>query len=136
MLEFVNKLVYSTRAHQNTWGRVSQAWKRVPRRDDEVWTLHNVWDIQRGCWQICRRTMAVLLHMCSGFPTEILKQMIMTSLYDVTSFSHLIEGGNYKREHNRASGLLLLLSSGCFDTSVWVFVSHQPSTLAVSVPLE
>ena len=29
MLEFVNKLVYGMRAHWNTWGRVSQARKRV-----------------------------------------------------------------------------------------------------------
>ena len=39
MLEFVNKLVYGMRVHQNTWGRVSQAQKRVQKRDDEVWTL-------------------------------------------------------------------------------------------------
>ena len=44
--------------------------------------------------------MAVLLHMHSGFPTEILEQMIMMSLYDITRFSHAIEGGNYKRGHN------------------------------------
>ena len=25
---FINKLDYGMRAHQNTWGRVSQAWKR------------------------------------------------------------------------------------------------------------
>ena len=25
---FIDKLDYGTRAHQNTWGRVSQAWKR------------------------------------------------------------------------------------------------------------
>ena len=42
-------------------------------------------------------TMAVLLCMCSGFPTEMLEQMIVTSLYDVTTFSHDTEGGNYKR---------------------------------------
>ena len=67
-----------------------------------------------GCWQICRQTMAVLLHMCSGFPAQILEQMIVTSLHDITRFSHATEGGNYKREHDQALGLLLSLSSGCF----------------------
>ena len=76
---------------------MSQAWERVWKRDNEVWTLHNIWDIWHGCWQIHRQTMAVLLCMHSGFPTEILEQMIVTSLYDVTRFSHATEGGNYKR---------------------------------------
>ena len=66
---------------------MSLAWKRVWKRDNEVWTLHNIWDIWRGCQQICRRTMVVLLYMCSGFPTEILEQMIVTSLYDVMRVS-------------------------------------------------
>ena len=97
VLEYVNKLVYGMKVHQNTWGRVSQAQKRVWKRDDEVWTLCNIPDIWCGCWWICRQTMVVLLHMHSGFPTEILEQMIVTSLYDVTRFSHTTEGGNYKR---------------------------------------
>ena len=66
---------------------------------------------------MCRRTMVILLCMCSGFPTEILEQTIMTSLYDVTRFSHVIEGGNYKRECDQASGLLLSTAI----TVVWVF---------------
>ena len=59
----------------------------------------------------------------------------MTSLYDVTRFSHATEGGNYKRR--------VQLSLGPAITVVWVFqqafgsiLSHRPSTLAVSVPLE
>ena len=96
-LEYVNKLVYSTRLHQNTWQRVSQAQKRVWKRDNKVQTLCNIWDIWHGHWRIHRQTMAVLLHMCSGFPAEILEQMIVTSLYDVTRVSHATVGGNYKR---------------------------------------
>ena len=79
--------------------------------------------------------MAVLLHMCSGFPAEILEQTIMTSLYDVMRFSHAIEGGSYKRR--------VQLSLGAAAITVWVFqqafgslLSHRPYTLAVSVPLE
>ena len=41
--------------------------------------------------------MAALLHMCSGFPTGILEQMIVTSLYDVMRVSRAAVGGNYKR---------------------------------------
>ena len=103
---------------------MSQAWKRVQKRDNEVWTLHNIQDIERGHWQICRWTMVVLLHMCSGFPTEILEQMIMMSLYDVMRVSHATEGGNYKRRAWPSLGLLLL-SSGCSDTSVWAFTKPQ-----------
>ena len=44
-----------------------------------------------------RQTMAVLLCMHSGFPAKLMEQMIMTSLGDVTGFSHAIEGRKYKR---------------------------------------
>ena len=38
----------------------------------------------------------------------------------------LLWEGNIKGEHDRASGAAVL-SSGCFDTSVWVF--NKPQTL-------
>ena len=47
---------------------------------------------------MCRQMMAVLLCMRSGFPTKLMEQMIVTSLDDVTGFSHVIEGGKYKRK--------------------------------------
>ena len=94
--------------------------------------------IWHGCWQcVHRQTMAFLLHMCSGFPTKMVEQMIVTSWNDITRISHVIEGVNYKRgKCNRAWGsefgvwLLLLLSSGCFGTSVRVFT--KPQTLYLS----
>ena len=43
------------------------------------------------------KTVAVPLHMCSGFPTLRLEQTIVMSLYDVTRISHATVGGNYKR---------------------------------------
>ena len=135
-LEYVNKLVYSKRAHWNTWGRVSQAWKRVQKRDNEVWTLHNIWDLWHGCRWMCRWTMAVLLHVHSGSSTEILEQTIVTSLYDVTRVSHATVGGNYKRR-------LWLSLRGCYYCHLGVLtqefgslISHRPSNLAVLVPLE
>ena len=110
--------------------------KGIRKRDKEVWNLHNIQDFWHGCQQMCRQTVAVLLHMHSGFPTLRLEQMIMMSLYDVTRISCATVGGNYKR---RAP-----LSLGAAVTVVWVFqhmrlgplTSHRPSTLAVSMPLE
>ena len=46
---------------------------------------------------MCRRTLAVLACMRSGFPAGRSEQMIMTLFHDVTRISHAIEGGNYKR---------------------------------------
>ena len=57
------------------------------------------WFIWHGHQQMHRRTMAVLLHMCSGFPTKLMEQMIVMSLDDVRRFSHAIEG-SIKGEHN------------------------------------
>ena len=46
---------------------------------------------------MCRQTMVVLLHMHNGFPAKLMEQMIVMSLDDGTRFSHVIEGGKYKR---------------------------------------
>ena len=46
---------------------------------------------------MCRRTMAALLCMHSGFPVKLMEQTIMMSLDDVMRFSHAIEGEKYKR---------------------------------------
>ena len=85
------------RAHQNTWRRVSQAGKGIRKRDNEVWPLRNIQDFWCGCLWMCRQTMAVLLHMSSGFPAKRLQQMIVTSLYDIMRVSCATVGGNYKR---------------------------------------
>ena len=71
--------------------------KGIQKRDDEVQTLCNIQDFQHGCQWMCRQTVAVPLHMHSGFPTKRLEQMIVMSLYDVTRVSHATVGGNYKR---------------------------------------
>ena len=77
---------------------------------------------------MCRQTMAVLPCMHIGFPTKLMEQMIVTSLYDVMRISHAREGGKYKRESitkPKELQLLLLLSSGCFDISIRVFTKLQ-----------
>ena len=71
--------------------------KGIQKRDNEVWTLRNIWDFWCRCQWMCRQTMAVLLCMHSGFPTKRLEQTIVTSLYDVTRVSHATVGRNYKR---------------------------------------
>ena len=84
-------------------------------------------DAQTNCGQFC---------MHSGFHTERLEQMIVTSLYDIMRVSHATVGGNYKRRVQPSLGAVV--------TVIWVFqhkhlgllTSHRPSTLAVSVPLE
>ena len=53
--------------------------------------------------------------MHSAFPTEILEQMIVTSLYDVMRFSHATEGGNYKRR------VQLSFEAAAAITVIWVF---------------
>ena len=83
--------------------------------------------------------MAVLLHMCSGFPTLLVEQMIVMSLNDVTRISHAIERGNYKK-----GSATKLIEFGCYyycrlgvlAQALGSLRSHIPSTLAVSVPLE
>ena len=40
---FINKVVYGMRAHQNTWGRVSQAPKWVQKRDNKIPNFCNKW---------------------------------------------------------------------------------------------
>ena len=40
--ENINKLDSGMRAHQNTWGRVSQAGKRDYKRDEEVWNSRSI----------------------------------------------------------------------------------------------
>ena len=84
MSKLLNKVVYGTRVHQNTWGRVSHAQNRVWKRDDKVWNLCHFRFIWHGCQWVCRQTMAVLLHMHSGFPTKLMEQTIVMSLGDVT----------------------------------------------------
>ena len=43
VFENVNKLDSSMRAHQNTWGRVSQAQERDYKRDEEVQSSCSNW---------------------------------------------------------------------------------------------
>ena len=133
---FIIKLDYGTRAHSNTRGRVSQAWKGIRKRDNEVWTLCNIQGFQCGCQWMCRWTVTVLLCMHNGFPADRLEQMIMTSLYDIMRVSHAIVQGNYKREHDRASGLLCYCHLGVSTPAFGPLTSYTPSTLAVLVPLE
>ena len=83
--------------------------------------------------------MAVLLHMCSGFPTKMVEQAIVTSLNDVTTFSHVRKGGNYKRGSAtklEEFGCCYYCHLGVQAQALGTLQSHRPSTSAVSVPLE
>ena len=87
-----NKLDSGTRVHQNTWGRVSQAWKGGWKIDNEVQSFHSNKGFQCGCQCIHRQTMGVLMHMCSAFPTGKMEQMIMTLLCDSMRISCAVKG--------------------------------------------
>ena len=101
--------------------------KGIWKRDNEVWTLHNILDFWHGCQWMCRQTMVVLLCMHSGFPAERLEQMIVTSLYDVTRVSCATVGRNYKRR--------AWLSLGAAVTVIWVFQHKRLGLWQATDPL-
>ena len=72
--------------------------------------------IWHGCQQVHRQIMAVLLHMCSGFPAKMVEQTFVTSLNDVMSISHALERGNYKRGSTTE-----LEELAAAITVIWVF---------------
>ena len=83
--------------------------------------------------------MAVLLHMCSGFPAKMVEQTIVTSLNDVMRISHVREGGKYKRgsaTELEEFGCCYYCRLGVLAQALGSLPSHRPSTLAVLVPLE
>ena len=90
-------------------------------RDKEKTIWFGCSDSNWGFWQQCqwmhRQIMAFHLHMHSGFPTERLEQMIMTSLNDVTVISHTIWGGKYIRKSELKPGVL----SGFLALNSWVY---------------
>ena len=60
--------------------------------------------------------MAVLLHMCSGFPAKMVEQMFVTSLNDIMRISCAIEGRTIKGEAQLGSRSL-----AAAITVIWVF---------------
>ena len=76
--------------------------------------------------------MAFPLHMCSGLPMEKVEQTIVMSLHDVTMIAHAIWGGKYIRRAHSSFRAVIWVS----DTEwLGLLLSHQPSTLAILVPL-
>ena len=59
--------------------------------DSETKRRHSVLSVKtvnwHGCRQVCRRPLADHLRMCSGFPTKMMEQTIVTSFNDVTRIS-------------------------------------------------
>ena len=121
VFENINKLNSGTRAHQNTWGRVSQAWKRYYERDEEVWHSCSIWGSGMDAGVCTDKHWQFQCKCAVVFPAERSEQIIMTSLCDVTRISHAIGGGNYKKRawpslggcHNYHLGVLVL--------NIWVY---------------
>ena len=83
--------------------------------------------------------MVVLQHMCSGFPTKMVEQKIVTSLNDIMRISCAIEGGKYKRgsaTELEEFGCCYYCHLGVSAQALGSSPSHRPSTSAVSVPLK
>ena len=57
-----------------------------------------VWEIGQGCWQVCRQVHLTPLHMYKDFPTQMQKQMTVTSSGDVTDVLLTYIMGGYKSE--------------------------------------
>ena len=74
------------RVHQNTWGRVSQAWKSGYGIDELVHVLQlGLSDLIGGDVGRCiGGPSRTLLHMHKVFPARRGKQMIVMSISDVT----------------------------------------------------
>ena len=70
--------------------------------------------------------------MCSGFPKVKVEQMIMTSLDDVTMITRAIWGGKYIRRAHLGFRAVTWVSG---TEQLGLLLSHQPSTLAILVPL-
>ena len=96
MLKSFNKLVYGMRAHQIPGGECHRHKRGFGKE-----TMRFGISITFGLFGMdagrCADKLWQFFCMHSGFPTKLMEQMIMTSLYDVTRFSHAIEGGKYKR---------------------------------------
>ena len=89
--------------------------------------------IWHGHQWVCRQIMVVLLCMCSGFPAKMVQQMFVMSLNDVTSISHALEGGNYKRGSTtelKEFGCCYYCHLGVQAQVFWV--STKPQTLYLS----
>ena len=126
------------RAHQNTWGRVSQAWKRVQKGNNDISYFQfkrligiNASGYADDCWQfVCTCTVI--------FPPKWWSRLSWH--HKTTSQESLMhkKGGKYKRGSS-----VELEEFGCCCIVIWVFIhtlyglllSHRPSTSAVLVPL-
>ena len=69
----------------------------VKEKTERFGNIYSNWGFQHGCWQMCRWTTMLLVHMFSGFPAGRSKQTIVMSWNDVTRISCAIFGENYKR---------------------------------------
>ena len=105
VLENVNKWDTSVRVHQNTWRRVSQAWKRDYKRDKEVQSSHSNWGSSMDAgrcadehWQFQCTCAVVFLLDDQSRQSWCHYVMSQGSLM-------LLREGTIKGEHNQASGL-------------------------------
>ena len=113
VFENINKLNSGTRAHQNTWGRVSQAWKRYYERDEEVWHSCSIWGSGMDAGVCTDKHWQFQCKCAVVFPPE--NQSRWSWHHYVMSWGSLVllREGTIKGEHDQALGAVI--------TIVWVF---------------
>ena len=127
-------MIYSMRAHRNTWGRVSQAWKRVQKWNNDISYFWLKWLIGMDAggyaddhrWFVCTCTVVFLPKWWSRL-SWCHKTMSRESLM------HKSEG-SINREVQSSSGSLAaaVLSSGCLDILFRVFYQATDPLLWLS----
>ena len=99
MLESINKLVYGMRVHTEMPGgecHRHEKWFGKEMMRFGISVTFGLFGMDASA-DVQTNYSSSSAHMHSGFPAKLIEQMIVTSLYDVTRFSHATEGGNYKR---------------------------------------
>ena len=98
ILHLIGDLKFSNLNYDNTCAYLCHRHGiRVKEKMERFGCICSNQGFQCGCQQMCRQTMALPVHMHSGFPTGRSKQMIVTSWNDITMIYCAILGGNYKR---------------------------------------
>ena len=82
---------------------------------------------------MCRWVGAALLCMCSAFPAKKGKQMIVTSLSDVTSVMLMHRGRGYRKRGHTSLGAVIWVFGA--EHSGNLIGSHWPFVTVTSVPL-
>ena len=86
------------RVHWNTWGRVSQTWKRDEKEMMRFGAFVIIGDYNVDASGCADKPWKFQCAMHNGFPTGKMEQTIMTSLCDIMRISHAEKGRELYKE--------------------------------------